>query len=137
MLSELSLGNLNKKIMNKFLNYNFLIRFGLGIIFLANALTAFFAPAEFIELIKGSFLGNILPMSPEAFVPIVIGLNDGIVAMLLFSGIATRRVGVWAFVWLIGVMIVIGNTLDMLEHAGLLFMALALVLDEKYLTKNV
>ena len=76
-------------------------------------------------------------MSPEAFVPIVIGLNDGIVAMLLFSGIATRRVGVWAFVWLIGVMIVIGNTLDMLEHAGLLFMALALVLGEKYLTKNV
>lgn len=123
--------------MNKFLNYNFLIRFGLGIVFLANALVAFFAPSEFIELIKNSFFVNILPISPEAFVPIVIGLNDSIVALLLITGIATRRVALWSILWLVGVMIVIGSPFDVLEHSGLLFMALALVLGEKYLTKNV
>ncbi len=123
--------------MNKFLNYNFLIRFGLGIVFLANALVAFFAPSEFIELIKNSFVANILPISPEAFVPIVIGLNDSIVALLLITGISTRRIALWAILWLVGVMIVIGSPFDVLEHSGLLFMALALVLGEKYLTKNV
>jgi hypothetical protein len=123
--------------MNKFLNYNFLIRFGLGIIFLANSLTAFFAPSEFIELINNSFVSSLIPLRPEVFVPLIVGLNDGIVALLLFFGIATRRVGLWAFIWLIGVIIVIANPLDVLEHAGLLFMALALVLGEKYLTKNV
>src|SRR5574338_1696878 len=108
--------------MNRLLNYNFLIRFGLGIIFLANSLVAFFAPSEFVELINNSFVSNLIPLRPEIFVPLIIGLNDGIVALLLFFGIATRRVGLWAFIWLIGVMIVIANPLDVLEHAGLLFM---------------
>lgn len=123
--------------MNKFLNYNFLIRFGLGIIFIANALVAFFAPSEFIELIKNSFVASILPISPEAFAPIVIGLNDSIVALLFITGIATRRVALWAMLWLVGVMVVIGSPFDVLEHSGLLFMALALVLGEKHLIKNV
>lgn len=123
--------------MNKFINYNFLIRSGLGIIFLANSLAAFFAPSEFIELINNSLIVHFLPIRPELFVPLIIGLNDGIVALLLFSGIATRRVGVWAFIWLIGVMVVIASPLDVLEHAGLLFMALALILGDKYLTKNI
>lgn len=118
--------------MKKYLSYPHLIRFGLGIIFLANSLTALFAPSEFIELINNSFVAHLLPMRPEVFVPLVIGLNDGIVALLLFSGITTRRVGVWVFVWLVGVMIVTGTSLDVLEYAGFLFMALALVLGEKY-----
>lgn len=119
--------------MNKFLNYNFLIRFGLGIIFIANALMAFFAPAEFIELIENSFVAGILPVSPEVFVPIVIGLNDSIVGLLLIGGITTRRVAVWAFIWLLGVMAVVGSPLDVLEHSGLLFVALALIFGGKYL----
>ncbi|OYV27147.1 MAG: hypothetical protein B7W98_02385 [Parcubacteria group bacterium 20-58-5] len=123
--------------MNKFLNYNFLIRFGLGVIFIANALTAFFAPAEFTEIIKNSFVANFLPISPEAFVGIVIGFNDAIVGLLLISGFATRRVAVWATMWLIGVMIVIGSPLDVLEHSGLLLMSVALVLNNKYLIKNI
>ena len=115
--------------MNKFVTYNFLIRFSLGLIFLANSLIAFFAPSEFIELINNSFIANLLPIRPETFVPLVIGLNDGIVALFLFFGIATRRVGTWAFIWLIGVMVVIASPLNVLEHTGLLFMALALVLN--------
>ncbi len=123
--------------MQKFLTYPFLIRLGLGIIFIANALAAFFAPAEFIDILKSSFLANLLPISPEAFVTIVIGLNDAIVGLLLISGIATRHVAIWATVWLIGVMVIIGNPLNMLEHSGLLFMSAALVLGDKYLIKNI
>ena len=123
--------------MNKFLNYSFLIRIGLGIIFVANALTAFFAPAEFTEIIKNSFVANFLPISPEAFVGIVIGFNDAIVGLLLIGGIATRRVAIWATIWLVGVMVVIGSPFDVLEHSGLLFMSLALILGDKYLTKNI
>ncbi len=123
--------------MNKFINYNFLIRFGLGIIFIANALAAFFAPAEFIEVIENSFVANILPISPEVFVGIFIGFNDAIVGLLLISGFATRRVAIWATIWLVGVMITIGNPFDILEHIGLLFMSVALVFGDKYLTKNI
>ena len=123
--------------MNKFLTYNFLIRSGLGVIFIANALVAFFAPTEFVELIKNSLVANLLPIRPELFVPIVIGLKDSIVGLLLLSGFAPRRVAVWATVWLIGVMVVIGEPFDVLEHSGLLFMSIALVLGDKYLTKNI
>lgn len=125
--------------MKKYLTYNFLIRFGLGIIFIANALVALFAPAEFIELINNSFVANLLPIRPEFFVPIVIGFNDFIVGLLLMSGFATRRVAVWATLWLIGVIVVIGigDLFDVLEHAGLLFMSVALILGDKHLIKNI
>ncbi len=123
--------------MKKYLTYNLLIRFGLGIIFLANALAAFFAPAEFIELIENSFVANLLPVSPELFVPLVIGLNDSIVGLLLISGVGKRLVAVWATLWLIGVMVVIGEPFDMLEHAGFLFMSVALALGDTYLNKNI
>lgn len=123
--------------MNKFIHYNFLIRFGLGTIFLANSLTAFFVPSEFIELINNSFMVNFLPIRPEIFVPLIIGLNDAIVALLFFFGIATRRVGLWAFIWLIGVMIIIASPLGILEHVGFLFMVLALIREDTYLTKNI
>lgn len=123
--------------MKKFLTTDFLLRTGLGIIFLANSLVAFFAPSEFVELIENSFIINFLPVSSDLFVPLVIGLNDGIVALFLFSGMATRRIAMWAFLWLIGVMIVIGEPLDILEHAGLLFMALALILGDNYFRKKI
>jgi len=123
--------------MNKFLTYNFLIRFGLGVIFIANALTAFFDPSGFVEIIKNSFAINLLPIRPELFVPIVIGINDSIVGLLLIFGFANRRVALWATIWLIGVMIVIGNPFDILEHSGLLFMSAALILGDKYLNKNI
>lgn len=123
--------------MNKFLNYKFLIRFSLGIIFLANALTAFFASAEFVQIIKDSFMANLLPLSPETFAGIIIGFNDLIVGLLLIFGFATHRVAVWAMIWLIGVMAVIGSPFDVLEHFGLLLLALALILGDKYLTKNI
>lgn len=123
--------------MKKFLNYHHIIRYGLGLIFIANALVAFFAPNEFIEIIKNSFIANLFPISSETFVGIIIGFNDAIVGLLLISGFATRRVAIWATIWLIGVMITIGNPFDILEHIGILFMSVALAIDDKYLNKNI
>lgn len=122
--------------MHTFLTYQFLIRIGLGVVFLANSLAALFAPAEFIELIENSFVVSFIPIPLEVFVPLVIGFNDGIVALLFFSGIATRRVAMWAFLWLVGVMVVIGEPFDVLEHAGLLFVALALVVADSRARKG-
>lgn len=125
--------------MKKLLTYDLLIRLGLGVIFLANSLAAFFAPSEFIELIEQSFVAGLLPVSPELFVPLVIGINDGIVGLLLFFGFKTRFVAVWAFIWLVGVMLVIGigSPFDVLEHAGLLFMALALIVGGNHVAKTI
>ena len=122
--------------MNKFLNYNFLIRLGLGTIFIANGLAAFFAPAEFVELVSNSFVAHFLPVSPETFVGIGIALNDSIVGLLLIVGIATRRTAIWAMLWLLGAIAVIGIELKALEDLGLLVMAGALALGDKSLTKN-
>lgn len=68
---------------------------------------------------------------------IVIGLNDATVGLLLISGIVTRRVAVWATLWLVGVMVVTGSLFGVLEHFGLLFMSAALILGDTYLTKNI
>ncbi len=110
-------------------NYRFLIRIGLGLAFLANALTAFFAPAEFIELLNGSFATNILPVAANTFV-VLIGINDVIVALLLFLNIGIRRTALWAAIWIIGVMAVRGAPLEILEEAGFLPMAMTLFLDK-------
>lgn len=123
--------------MKKILNYHHIIRYGLGLIFIANALVAFFAPTEFVEIIKNSFIANFLPINLETFAGIIIGFNDAIVGLLLISGFATRRVAIWATIWLVGVMVTIGNPFDILEHIGILFMSVALAIDDKYLNKNI
>jgi uncharacterized membrane protein YphA (DoxX/SURF4 family) len=122
--------------MKKFLNYHHITRYGLGVIFIANALVAFFAPTEFIEIIKNSFALNLLPLGREAFTVVIIGLNDTIVGLFLLFGFATRRVAIWAAVWIIGVIVVIGNPFDILEHLGLLLMAIALFLDDRYVNSD-
>lgn len=122
------------------MTYNFLIRLGLGIIFIANALAAFFAPSEFIELIKNSFVINFLPVSPETFVGVGIALNDFLIGVLLISGIATRFIAVWAMAWLVGAMVVIGIQLDALEDFGLFIISVSLALGDRQatnITKNI
>lgn len=114
--------------MNKFLNQKFLVRLGLSIIFIVNALTAFFAPGDFVGIIKDSFIAGFLPVRPETFVW-VIGLNDSIVGLLLISGIATRRVAIWATAWLMGVTVIMTDPLDMLEHIGLLLVSFSLTIS--------
>lgn len=118
--------------MNKHITTNFLVRLGLGVIFIANALVALFAPTEFIEIISNSFLADLLPIPPEVFVPVVIGLNDSIVGLLFIGGFSTRRVAAWAAAWILGVTVIVGGTFDVVEHLGLVFVALALTRDTEH-----
>ncbi len=122
--------------MKTFLTYPNLIRIGLALAFLANALTAFFAPSEFIELIEKSFFVNLLPVSAGVFVA-AIGINDALVALLLFLNIRVRSIAAWAALWIIGVMLVRGAPLDILEESGFLFMALSLAINNKPTDKKL
>ncbi len=109
--------------MNK--NYLYVIRIGLALVFLANSLTAFFAPDEFRELVGASFISSLLPISAVTLV-LIISINDLLVAILLVSNKLQKYVPLWAMLWLIGVMVVIGEPLDVLEHLGFFSMALFL-----------
>lgn len=112
--------------MRKFLTFPFLIRIGLACVFLANSLTAFFDPGEFQDLVSGSFVAGLLPISVASFVT-GIGFNDLAVAVLLFCGWRTSYVATYATAWLTGVIVVIGAlSLDALEHLGFLSMSIAL-----------
>lgn len=117
--------------MKKLLAFPFIIRIGLALVFLANSLIAFLEPSEFQELISGSFVVNLLPVSIATFVSFI-GINDLIVAVLLFIGWRASSVAVYATLWLIGVILTIGVfSLDALEHLGLLAMAIALAMNER------
>ena len=112
--------------MKRSLTFPFLIRIGLACVFLANSLTAFFAPSEFQDLVSNSFVLNIVPVSAATFVAFI-GVNDLIVAILLFLGWRTSCVAKYATAWMIGVIAVIGViSLDALEHLGFLSMTVAL-----------
>lgn len=113
----------------------FLVRIGLALVFSANSLIAFFAPSEFIELIEKSFIMNLVPVSAETFI-VFIGLNDAAVALLLFFGIGAFPAAVWATLWILGVMAVRGEPLEILEEAGFLFMAIALIVNNKIKTNQ-
>ena len=114
--------------MQKYLTFPIVIRIGLACAFLANSLTAFLAPAEFQELISASFVSGLLPVSVATFVTFI-GLNDLTVAALLVSGWRTKEVALYATLWLLGVIVVIGVvSFDALEHLAFLAMSLSLVM---------
>ncbi len=114
--------------MKKLLSHSFLLRLGLACAFLANSLTAFLSPDEFRDLVSGSFIAHLLPVSVAAFV-VFIGINDLIVAILLLIGWKVSRVAIWASLWIIGVIIVGGvMSFDALEHIAYLSLAVAIAL---------
>jgi uncharacterized membrane protein len=114
--------------MKKLLSHSFLLRLGLACAFLANSLTAFFSPEEFKDLISGSFVAKILPVSVSAFI-IFIGVNDLVVAILLLVGWKISKVAIWASIWIIGVILVSGLiSLNALEHVAFLSLSVAIAL---------
>jgi hypothetical protein len=117
--------------MKKYLTFPFVIRIGVACVFLANSLTAFIEPSEFQDLVSGSFAAGILgalSISVASFVNFI-GVNDLVVAILLFIGWRTSGVAKYATAWMVGVILVIGAvSLDALEHLGFLAMTLALAL---------
>lgn len=114
-----------------------IIRIGLALVFLANALAAFFAPEEFTDLIAGSFLPHLLPvMSAEGFLTIV-KINDSLIALLLLLNIKhLKYVLIWASIWILGVMVMIAEPLGILEHLGFLSMSIALFLNLEQSEEN-
>lgn len=102
-----------------------IVRWGLSLVFLANGLTAFFAPQEFRDLLGVSFVSHWLPLSISTFV-IVIGVNDLLLAILISFNKYQKYILIWAMLWLIGVMVVSQDILGILEHLGFFSMALSL-----------
>lgn len=106
-----------------------LIQIGLAAVFLANALTAVFNPGEFTEIIEGSFLGALIP---SGIALTIIAINDALMTLLiLFSKKGRQFIFGWAVIWIVVVLIAIGEPLDMLEESAFLFMALALFFDSR------
>ncbi|MCL5019110.1 MAG: DoxX family membrane protein [Patescibacteria group bacterium] len=104
----------------KQLNHDLLFRLGLGFIFLANALTAWFSPAEFKELIANNYLASRLA-SPNLLISFI-GINDGLLFLLIAFGKWRKFVAIWATLWLLVVIYVTGiRTPDFIEHLGILF----------------
>ncbi len=102
----------------------------MGLIFIANSYTAFFAPDEFTELVKNSFLTSVVPFSAETIVKLI-GVSDGLVGILLILGLFRKYVSVYAAAWIIGVILVsgFGSVGDTLEHIGILAVPVYLFLN--------
>lgn len=115
--------------MDPLRRYRTFIRLGLAVVFLANVLTAILAPDEFLDIFHHSIFSAVFGMKIDAVLPIIISINDAIVAVLLFAGIATRRVAVWASIWIVLVMVALGQLSGIMEHVGYLAMSLSLALD--------
>ncbi len=94
-------------------------------VFASNALIAIVDPGEFEEIIAASFVGSWLPVSPSFLIPFI-AINDAVVATLLLSGKWLKAVAVWAGIWIAGVTVISGLSLDTLEEAGMLAMPAAL-----------
>ncbi len=103
-----------------------LVRIGLAFVFLATSIGAFFSPAELVEVLERSFISTTLQIPVSVFL-LVIGINDAIVALLLFSNRGMRIVSIWAAAWFVGVFAARAAPLEILEELGYFFMALALI----------
>lgn len=110
---------------------NLIIRVGLAAVFLANAYTAFFSPGEFVELIEGTFLGNVLSENLISLFPKLIGVSDGLVALFLISAVKVKLVSFYAAAWILGVTLVtfFQGPAETLEHLGILSMAIYLFIE--------
>ena len=107
----------------------FILRIGLAVVFISNALMPFLASDDYADLIHSSFLANILPVNVQTF-GLFTAVNDLIVACLLVSGKGGKYVAAYASAWIIGVICVFGTHryLDILEHIGFLSIAMYLLI---------
>lgn len=96
-----------------------ILRFGLASVFIANSYVAFFHPDEFVTLVNSELLVKF------------IGISDLTVAVLLSLGLGLKYVSIYATLWILGVMAVIGikEPADFLEHFGFLSIAVYLFVN--------
>ena len=106
-----------------------ILRIGLAVVFISNALMPFLASDDYADLVHNSFLGNILPVNTQTM-GIFTAVNDILVACFLVIGKGIRYVAAYASAWIIGVMCVFGSQhyLDVLEHVGFLSIAVYLLI---------
>lgn len=106
----------------------FILRIGLAVVFISNALMPFLALDDYTDLVNNSFLGNVFHVYVQTF-GIFTGINDLVVACLLIIGKGVRYVAAYASAWIIGVICVFGTMhyLDVLEHVGFLSIAIYLL----------
>ena len=117
--------------MKNFFTLSLILRVGLACVFFVNSYSAFVDPSEFIDLISGSFVAGLLPVSVASFITLV-GFNDLIVGLLLLSGWRLTLVATYATLWVSGVTLVIGYaTLDGIEHLGYIASALVLAIRKR------
>lgn len=96
-----------------------LLRIGLGLLFLTNAVTAWFNPDEFREILSTSFLGMLF--GPTDWLIPVIGINDTVLGLLIMSGWWRTITAIWASLWVLGVIAVTGIvTPEFALHLGVL-----------------
>ncbi len=108
-----------------------ILRTGLALVFLANALVAWFSPQEFADLIGGSFIVNIFPAIPVSALVTLVLINDSLLALIfLFNFKKIMKYALaWASIWIILVILVIWQPMDALEHLGFLAISVVLFLE--------
>lgn len=105
------------KILKK--NKNILFRIGLSSFFLVNSVTAWTAPEEFKEALTGNSVAA--HVGHTSALVHLIGVNDGLLFLLILSGRYRKVAVIWASVWLVAVIFVTGFwTTDFIEHLGVL-----------------
>lgn len=99
---------------------NFLFRLGLSSFFLINSLAAWFAPNEFLELLGANQLASAIA-DPQFWV-YVIGINDGLLFLLILFGRWSKLIAIWAMLWVIMVtyVTIYEGIPELIEHIGVL-----------------
>ncbi len=99
---------------------NFLFRLGLSSFFLINSLAAWFAPSEFLELLGANSLAS--SIADPSFWVYIIGINDGLLFLLILLGKWNKIIATWAGLWVALVMYVTfrEGTEELVEHIGVL-----------------
>ena len=109
-----------KNLFHKISASDVLFRLGLSTIFLLNSLTAWFSPDEFLELLDKSPLASAIA-SPHFWI-YIIGINDGLLFLLILFGRWRKGIAIWAAVWMIAViyMTISEDPIEFIEHIGVL-----------------
>ncbi len=93
-------------------------RLGLSSFFLLNSLSAWFAPDEFTEIVSGNAFTSAIA-SPATWL-VLIGINDGLLFLLILTGKWRRFTAVWAFLWLLAVVYLTGFGSEFIMHVGIM-----------------
>ncbi len=117
-----------------------ILRLGAVLTFFAHSMIAFLIPLEFERLLEGSFIFHPIIDSFPLLITLV-GINDLCIALLLSLDKYLAFVGLWAALWISGVLVVIlsqsqgittSSLIEILAHGAPLGIALFLALPFRW-----